>query len=72
MTLLDEIHRYWLQYCLSLKKGNKVHAARYLGISIRTFRNWEIKFGLRPKEFPRGRCLNKRSRSVRIKGKNHG
>ena len=47
MKRLDRVHLQLLVRALRKHKGNKTHAANWLGISIRTLRNWEIKFKLR-------------------------
>lgn len=49
MKLIDRLHKRWLELAMRKFASNKSHAAAYLGISIRTLRNWEIKFGMRPK-----------------------
>ncbi len=52
MRLLDRIHRKWLIWALKRTYGNKTRAAKLLGISVRTLRIWEIKFGLRHEQLP--------------------
>lgn len=49
MTILDRVKLNWLKYALKKHDGNRTHAAKWLGVSLRTFRGWEIKHGLRGK-----------------------
>lgn len=44
MTLIDRMHRNAVIWALRQKKGNRTHAAKLLGISVRTLRNWIKKF----------------------------
>lgn len=39
---------------LGLKRfdGNKTRASNWIGITVRTFRNWEIEFDIRKKRAP--------------------
>lgn len=52
MKLIDRVQLRWLKLALKKHDGNKTHACKWLGISIRTFRNWEINYGLRPMNEP--------------------
>jgi len=46
---LDRIHKRWLIRSLKRFNGNKKEVAMYLGVSVRTIRNWIIDFGLKGK-----------------------
>jgi|WetSurMetagenome_2_1015567.scaffolds.fasta_scaffold06944_6 hypothetical protein len=43
------IRKRWLLYALKRCGFNKTHAAEWLGVSLRTIRNWELEFKLREK-----------------------
>ena len=47
MRLIDQIHLRWMKRLLRLNGGNKERAAAALGVSIRTWRNWELNLGIR-------------------------
>lgn len=49
MKIIDRLHIKWMARMLRANGGKKPAAARALGISIRTWRNWEIKLGMRQK-----------------------
>lgn len=49
MTRYEELQKEALVKALEANAWNRTHAARWLGVSVRTIRNWEIKFGLRGK-----------------------
>ena len=46
MKLIDAIHKHYM-IKLYTKYHNKTHAAKILGIHVRTWRKWEIRLGLR-------------------------
>lgn len=47
--LIDQIHKRWLIRCMKKFNGNRTKIANYLGVSIRTVRNWLLDFGLKDK-----------------------
>ena len=46
MTRLDRLKIRLYKIAMKHCKGNKTHASAYMGISIKTLRNWEIDLGL--------------------------
>lgn len=54
MTLLERVRVRWLKRALKVCKGNRTHAAKYLGISHRTIRLWMIRYGFREPETRKG------------------
>ena len=46
MTRLDRLKIRLYKLAMKHHKGNKTHACAYIGISIKTLRNWEIHLGL--------------------------
>lgn len=46
MKPIHKIHKTAIIYALK-HHGTKTAAARWLGISLRTFRNWEVSLGVR-------------------------
>lgn len=51
MLRIDRIHKRWTRRALKYSRGNRTHAADYLGVSLRTIRNWIKRFDL-AREFP--------------------
>jgi len=47
MTLIEKIHRRWMERILKRTNGNKKLAAAVLGVSLRTWHNWELNYGMR-------------------------
>lgn len=50
MLLIDRIHKRWILWALRKTNNNVTQAADLLGLSRRTFQNWEIKYRLRAKQ----------------------
>jgi transcriptional regulator with PAS, ATPase and Fis domain len=50
---IEDMKKLKLQHALRKLKGNRTHAARELGVSVRTIRTWIDKFDLK-KQFPSG------------------
>jgi len=47
MKLIDRVQARWLKRGLKRFNGNMTHTAKWLGISIRTLRNWQVALGQR-------------------------
>lgn len=56
MLLIDRLQKRWLTRALRLHNGNRSHASEYLGISLRTVRNWirRYKIDIPPDGIPSG------------------
>lgn len=61
-SLLRRVQERWLKRALKRFNGNKTQAAKWLGISLRSFRNWEVGFQIRPLQAPTREDLLKRER----------
>jgi hypothetical protein len=47
VKLIERVHLKWMKRLLKQTDGNKKLAAAQLGVSLRTWHNWELNLGMR-------------------------